>query len=267
MNFRKLRAPARLAVALCLGFCASSARADSELDRTWSLGRLSYLDGGRVVSGWIGTTAAQAAKVFAGRKLPAIVYLHGCSGIDGLSDQTAAVYVAAGFVVVMPDSFARAVKPVSCDVSRHIGGLHRGVLAWRQAEAENAIRRARELPFVDARNLFLVGLSEGAITAATARGQPVNARIVEGWTCHSAWPEYVGLRGSSSEPTLAFSSQDDPWFQIEATRGDCGAFMGGRRGSRSIVFRAPDALHDQHFVFWRPDVQATALAFLRAHMR
>jgi hypothetical protein len=159
------------------------------------------------------------------------------------------------------------LKPASCELSGHVSGLHRGVLAWRQAEAENAIRRARRLAFVDARNVFLVGLSEGAIAAATARGERVNARVVEGWTCHAGWPEYVGIRAPAGEPVLAFSSEDDPWFQQDWTRGDCGAFMKRGSGSKSIVFRAPDPLHDQHFVFWRADVQAIALAFLRAHLR
>lgn len=258
----------RTAFALpALLLCAVAARAEAELDRTWSGGRVYYEVGDRLNSGVIAQAAPRLAGELAGRRLPTIVYMHGCSGIDGFSEQTAAVYARAGFLVLAPDSFARTQKPLSCELSGHVGSLHREVLAWRQAEAENAIRQARRLPFVDARNVFLVGLSEGAIVAATATGERVNARIVEGWTCHAGWPEYVGVRAPAGEPVLAFSSEDDPWFRQDWARGDCGAFINPRNGSKSIVFHAPDPLHDQHFVFWRADVQATALAFLRAHMR
>lgn len=259
------RALAVAAATFLLGSVA--ARADAELERTWSGGRLYYDAGSGPVSGRIEEAAQRLAGEWRGRRLPAIVYLHGCSGIDALSEQTAAIYARAGFLVVLPDSFARLDKPTSCDVARHLGGLHREALAWRQAEAENAVRRTRRLPFVDPGNIFLVGLSEGAIAAATTRGVRVNARIVEGWTCHAGWPEYRGLRAGPGEPVLAFSSEDDPWFTQDWARGDCGAFMNPHDGSRSIVFRSPDPLHDQHFVFWRDDVQATALNFLRAHMR
>jgi hypothetical protein len=91
----------------------------------------------------------------------------------------------------------------------------------------------------------------------------VRARVVEGWTCHALWPEYVGLR--ASQPTLTLTSRDDPWFQAEWARGDCGAFMKGRAGSRSLVFTAPDALSAQHHVSGRSDVQQTILEFLSRH--
>lgn len=255
---------AALTVATLL-LASAAAHADPEIDRTWRAGRVYADEAGSIVSGPIGETAARLTGVFAGRRLPTVIYMHGCSGIDGYSEQTAEVYARAGFLVLLPDSFARLDRPASCDVARHLGSLHRAALAWRQAEATNAIWQARRLPFVDPRNLFLAGLSEGAITAATIRRARVNARIVEGWTCHAAWSEYAGL--AAGAPVLAFSSQDDPWFQQDWARGDCGAFMNARDGSRSIVFRAPDSLHDQHFVFWRADVRATALSFLRAHMR
>ena len=153
----------------------------------------------------------------------------------------------------------RAFRPCRRAASRRAGLAPRGGRERHPAGETTAVRRCAQH--------LLVGLSEGAIAAATATGERVAARIVEGWTCHALWPEYVGLRAPAGEPTLAFSSEDDPWFQHDWTRGDCGAFINPRNGSKSIVFRAPDPLHDQHFVFWRADVQATALAFLRAHMR
>lgn len=243
---------------------ASPALADPELERVWAAGRLTWPAGGSVSTGSMESSTAAATAALRGQRLPAIVYLHGCSGIDGISDATARFYAENGFVVVSPDSFARANKPTSCDVATHRGGLHREALGWRQAEAREAVARVKRWPFVDPARVYLHGFSEGAIAAATATGVQVKARIVEGWTCHSAWPEYAGVRAPASQKMLSFTSRDDPWFQLDATKGDCGSFLKGRPGSRSIVFEAPDALHDQHYVSWRADVRASILEFLGA---
>ena len=251
------------AIALAM-LSAHPAFADSELDRVWTAGRLTWSASGRVETGSVESSAARATASLSGQRLPAVVYLQGCSGVDAISDATARFYAEAGFVVVSPDSFARANKPVSCDVATHRGGLHREALGWRQAEAREAVARVKGFPFVDPARVYLHGFSEGAIAAATVTGVSVRARIVEGWTCHSAWPEYVGVRAAASQKVLSFTSRDDPWFQLDATKGDCGSYLKGRPGSRSVVFEAPDALHDQHYVSWRADARATIMEFLGA---
>ena len=191
---------------------------------------------------------------------------HGDAG--GVCRRRRGVVLKGGFVVVMPNSFARRHKPTSCLLAQHKSGLHRSVIYWRQDEARNAIAEARRLPFVDLDNIFLIGLSEGAITTATTTGnEPVNARIVEGWTCHAGWPEYFGLAAPPSEPVLALSSVDDPWFQKAFLEGDCGTFMKYDNGSRSVVWPKSHILHDQHFQLWHPKAMSLALAFLRRHMR
>ena len=242
---------------------------DDEVARTWQGGYVFYPTGGYFKWGKIAATVPDAAAALAGGRYPTIVYMHGCSGIDIASTKTARDFLLkGGFVVVMPDSFARRNKPPSCILAQHRGGLHRSVLSWRQDEARNAIAEARRLPFVDPNNIFLVGLSEGAVTTATTSGnEPVNARIVEGWTCHAGWPEYWGLNAPASEPVLALSSVDDPWFELAVLQGDCGVFMDRNNGSRSIVWPKSHILHDQHFQLWQPEAMSTAIAFLRRHMR
>lgn len=239
-----------------------------EIARTWDGGFIFYPKGERFSYGKILETLPKARTILAGKRFPTIVYMHGCSGIDTISKQTARDYVIKGtFVVVMPDSFAREDKPDSCNLKKHEAGLHRNVIFWRQNEANNAIREARKLPFVDPDNIFLIGMSEGAITTATTIGEPVNARISEGWTCHAGWPEYFGLHAPIDEPVLSFTSIHDPWFKPEYLKGNCGRFMDTTNGSKSVVFDEPHILHDQHFVSWHKEVQHIALTFLRAHMR
>jgi dienelactone hydrolase len=268
----KLLAATVLAALAMLGNVAATewlTDEQDELDRTWAGGYIFYPKANRFSWGHIGEVMGDANATLAGRRYPTIVYMHGCSGIDIASTQTARDFLLkGGFVVVMPDSFARRNKPVSCILKSHTSGLHRAVIFWRQAEARNAIREAKRLPFVDPNNVFLVGLSEGAITTATTSGnEHVNARIVEGWTCHAGWPEYWGLAAPKSEPVLTLSSDDDPWFQIAVLKGDCGVFMNKRNGSKAVIWHQPHPLATEHFQLWHPDAMAVALQFLRAHMK
>lgn len=199
-----------------------------------------------------------------GVTFPTVIYMHGCAGFWAGTDRRLNMLARHGFATIAPDSFARAHKPVSCDTSAHRGGLHRGGLGMRLSEARHAFRKARELDWVDTENLFLMGLSEGGITVARLSEDlpPVNARVIEGWTCHAGWPEYRGLSSYEGQPVLSLVSAEDPWFQSHRTRGHCGAFMRNRRaaGSRS---EAPfDALtHARRLPGGRRFRSASGLAF------
>lgn len=189
-----------------------------------------------------------------------VVYLHGCSGIIEIAHAAGLMYGDADYVFVAPDSFARAQKPVSCRPEIPEGGLHRAVLGWRQAEAGHALARLRALPELADVATVLAGHSEGALTTATFQGARLDARVIEGWTCNAGWPEYIGLNAPRPEPVLALVGRRDPWFRLPVLRGDCGEFMDDN--DRSVVFRKPDPLHDQHWLSRNPDVQDTILEFL-----
>ncbi|MEB8387462.1 hypothetical protein OO012_09500 [Rhodobacteraceae bacterium KMM 6894] len=189
-----------------------------------------------------------------------VVYLHGCSGIINIAHTAGMMYGGAGYVFVAPDSFARANKPLSCRPEIPEGGLHRAVLGWRQAEATYALSELHALAALAQVPTILAGHSEGAVTVATFQGTPVDARVIEGWTCNAGWPEYIGLNAPKSEPVLSLVGRRDPWFRLPVLRGDCGEFMDDN--DRSVVFRKPDALFDQHWLSRNPGVQDTILQFL-----
>lgn len=110
-----------------------------------------------------------------------------------------------------------------------------------------------------------MGLSEGAIATATYVGEALAGRIIEGWTCHTGWPEYRGLNVPSTEPVLALSSENDPWFQKQILRGDCATFIVAQSALRqSIVFRSPDPAASQHDLMWNMDARRLVLDFLVA---
>ena len=238
---------------------------DADLRRTWQRAPVIVPGEAGLIRGRIEDIDERLPRVL--RPYPAVIYLHGCAGLGSISHDAARLLAEAGYAVIMPDSFAREHKPKSCDPAREVGGFHRGVLGWRQAEANQAIREAHRLVWVDADNVFLWGFSEGGIVTATLTGEPVNARVIEGWTCHAGWPEYVGVAAPPGEPVLALLGGADPWFRSPYLRGDCGAFMEGRADSVSIVYERPDFLATKHHLSWHPEVRQLILDFLAGHRR
>ena len=247
--------------------CAAVAQADSggdpaELARTWHGAWVFVPATSRAGYARLSTAALPGFLARLTHHVTAVVYAHACDGLTAQSAAEGKFLAAAGYVVVEPDSFARRVKPKSCNPAAHLGGLHRAVLGWRQAELRYAIARLAHLPNLVPGGPVLMGQSEGASAVATLTGVTTRARVIEGWTCEAQWPEYRGLRSPPQEPVLSLVAVDDPWFEAPAVSGDCGAFMTERPNSRSIVFGPPSYLSDQHWLGGDIDVQDTILAFL-----
>lgn len=178
-----------------------------------------------------------------GIRYPTVLFLHGCDGLAGLNPLRA--MARRGFAVVAPDSFARRFRPHQCDTVTRTGGQNLYVYDFRAAEISYALQRLRRLPWVDQRRLFLVGHSEGGLAAAQYRGDAFRARVIAEWTCHGS-PLVAGLSAPPDEPVLAVVRANDPWYRRTGGRGqggDCGAFMGPRPRSRSVVLRRGE-LHD-----------------------
>ncbi len=139
----------------------------------------------------------------------------------------------------------------------------------RLFDAGYAIEKARTLAWVDSDNVFLMGLSEGGITAATFfspdKSKRVNARVVEGWTCNVGWREYHGIGAPESEPVLSLLGENDPWFR-SYNKGDCGRWMSKTNGSRSVVY-SDWSLRSRHRLMESKKVQKVTLEFLRSHIR
>lgn len=198
-------------------------------------------------------------------KLPAVVYLHGCSGIWEGTHRRVRMMANLGFVTAAPASMARQRYAQSCDVQTNTSGLHRNVIKMRQNDAAYAVAQLRKLPFVDPGRIIIMGLSEGGVTAATLRPQPGEvARIIEGWTCHAGWREYNGLKARSSTPVLSLLGANDPWFQSPYLRGNCASFMRRDNGSRSVVYKS-GLLGSEHELLDHSKPRREVVRFLSEH--
>ena len=237
-----------------------------ELHRTWQAALVRIPKHHQVYAGQISNLPIEALPVK--EKLPIVIYLHGCSGVWWGTYIRLDFFAENGFAVIAPASFARAKYPKSCDSATKRVGLYRETLKMRQYDALNAIKNAKQLDWVDSKNLFLVGFSQGGITSATLSTNidtTVNARVIEGWTCHAGWSEYRGINAPVSEPVLALVADQDPWFQDSWTRGSCGRYMNSENGSRSMVYRT-GSLMSKHSLLDDSDVQNRVLEFLHTHM-
>lgn len=202
-------------------------------------------------------------------KFPTAIYLHGCTGLWSGSSLRMKFLADNGILAIGPASLARKKYAQSCNHVTNEGGMFRKAVTIRRIDAAHAIERAKTLPFVDADNMLLIGLSEGGITTATLTSMQkdlsVRARVVEGWTCHTGWMDQVGVRAPSSEPVLSLVGANDPWFTAPHLQGHCGETMRYDNGSKSVVYTTGKLSYRHELLEFR-EVQEEVLAFLRQHM-
>ena len=189
--------------------------------------------------------------------IPLIIYMHGCGG---KFDFWMFNFLAHnGYAVLAPNSFAREYKPKSCIPETVTGGLHRGVLSFRLAEANYAHEAIKKMPWVDKKNIFMMGFSEGGITTAQYPHGGLAGRIILGWTCNAGWPEYDGISGPRDVPILAVVASGDPWFRDPSLSGDCSDTLFPRKHIESIVIDT-----DYHAIHSLTSVKDRILRFMVA---
>lgn len=237
---------------LVLASCASGLPAGgADIERTWNqalvvLPATASDDGPLVARRSSRALERTVRRLPSGARFPTVVFLHGCTGIGNLPFLED--LGRQGFAVVAPDSFARTFRPLQCEPGTQRGGRNLFVYDFRSAELTYALERLHELPWVDLDNLFLMGASEGGVTAALFRADVFNARVIVQWTCTGA-PLVAGIDAPLRTPILAIVRADDPFYAPANTpgqQGHCGLYMEGRPGSQSLVVGAgrDDAAHD-----------------------
>lgn len=239
-----------------------------ELDRTWRAA-IVRVPAGIGQSKQVTTDDLRQQTTGIARKMPTVIYMHGCSGIWPGTHRRIKFLSDNGFLVIAPVSLARETYPRSCNVETHEGGLFRGTLGLRRNDAGYAIEMARQISIVDDKNIVLMGFSEGGLAAVTFEAQneqqQVRARVSEGWTCHTPWSEDRGVNAPESEPVLTLVGERDPWHQNQWTRGDCTRFLDEANGSKSIVYR-DELLGHKHALLEFQSVQQEVLRFLKEHL-
>ena len=216
----------------------------TELARTWDQAgvQIELTDTGYRAFGRMGDDRLheRLAVMPAGTRLPTIIYVHGCNGLDwGRGASLFGRLRRAGYALIAPDSFARHHRPRMCHAQDEWTD------AIRLGEIRHAAEQARWLPWVDADNLFLIGHSEGAMYVAAYEGDEFKARVAAANTCSR------GVNGAETSPLLVTWSDHDR-----------------RRGPRDLCDDATERLVIEgtaHWVLTQPEVRRAVQAFLTRH--
>ncbi|MCR9177332.1 MAG: dienelactone hydrolase family protein [Alphaproteobacteria bacterium] len=191
------------------------------------------------------------------RKIPTVVFLHGCSGLHGGYRMSLDFLSGQGYAVIAPDSFSRVYKPKSCDWRTKSAGYHVGVVGFRLAEAEHAVAQVKQFPWVDPDRVVLMGQSEGGLTTANYDADGIAAKVVLGWTCRIPWPPLWRLDGPDDLPVMSVVSARDRWFEPWYVKGHCGEHMERFADATSVVLEG-----SRHHVMREQETRDAVAAFL-----
>ena len=222
MEFRVRRLASCLLLAAALSACQSS---DSD-SLTWEQGTVTIPGAANTCDETLISNQSCLADGIRGADgpLPAVLFLHGCSGINSRQYHVFNLFTQAGYVTFMPDSFARPGRRRDC--GRAYETIH-----LRYAEIRYALERMRKIPWIDQKRLVLAGFSAGGIAAAEYGGDEFKARAVFGWGCGN------GVNAGRDVPVLNLVGRHDR----ETRRGNELCAFGGRPHSQA---RHVDAGHD-----------------------
>jgi dienelactone hydrolase len=233
--------------------CASIQSDPQDIARTWTRAMVALPTGTVYARMSVGPDEVPARP-----PLPTVLHMHTCTGIVGDEMSWSRILTGAGYAVVMPDSFARKGRISDCDPATASGGLFRNAYNMRLEEIAYALPRLRALPWVDRRNVFLMGESEGGAAAALWGGGGFSAQVIIAWWCRHPDATLDGVRAPFSMPLLAVNHERDVWFPWSSS--SCAARFNGYRDAREVVLSGAG-----HGVTQRPEAREAVLTFLRRH--
>jgi dienelactone hydrolase len=173
-------------------------------------------------------------------KAPAILVMHGCSGIAHGSLEYRRYFAAAGYVVFEPDSFARPGRKPPCK---------RNVLHLRIEEIGQALAEIRKLPWVHQDRVILMGISEGGAAVAGWDKPGFAGHIIMEAACHDTKDRRPAA--PLTTPVLALIGENDQ-------NGKHCQISRDVAGSKSIVIQGAG-----HAIDDLPETGAAIISFLR----
>lgn len=184
---------------------------------------------------------------------PVVVYMHGSSsafeevdGVPGLKwDYGYAEWLtSAGYVFVAPDAHAFGDRPTySSPVPKE---LYEEVNAIRQAEIAQAAAALSDATFLEPGEMYLLGVSEGAVAAARYAGPEFKGRMIFSWGCEPGYmTDYAKVGARSGDPILNIMGQQDfyygknaPYSTAYNNTGNCANYLsvGGFKNAKVVVY-------------------------------
>ncbi|HKO69984.1 MAG TPA: dienelactone hydrolase family protein [Bradyrhizobium sp.] len=202
-------------MALMIALCGQTSRARAEElvkfeSAPYVLGQVQQrqaIERGETVAKLPTTIEGYLSKPDGAGPFPAIVYLHGCSGLSSTTRaRIGALLTGWGYVSLAVDSFT----------SRGIKEACHGGMPPRQADALGALLYLSSLPSVDAKRIAVVGSSQGGIVALRlASTQSIKLFDIPDDLKFKAAVAYYPLCGVASKqlalPTIILIGELDDW--------------------------------------------------------
>jgi dienelactone hydrolase len=204
-------------------------------------------------------------KLTPGKKYPAVVFLHGCSGLSlGSTQVTRMIHnmAAAGFVVFAPNSLDRPHPPY-CDPKTLKSYIDFNKVGLRIAEAKMVRERIANFDWIDTENVFLAGHSMGGMTTHNyAVADHFRGYVVLGYHCGPHTDRRLeGIKTPAGRPILSVLGDADEWFAGGPNRAvNCGQYMRAHSAGKSVVLK--EAPHD---ISAHPDGMKLVVEFLRSN--
>ncbi len=132
----------------------------------------------------------------------------------------------------------------------------------RYEEIGHARERLQGLQWVDGRNVFLMGHSEGGGAAALWDRSGFRGHIVSAWPCtHRTRPALDGLHAPATVPVLVLNFESDPWFPpSNPMHGKCEPKFGRRKNATEVILKGSG-----HDTAYDAAAREVVLHFLRTH--
>lgn len=193
-----------------------------------------------------------------GATAPVVVYMHGSSNAFDHSgdhpvlkwDYGYATWVTeAGYIFVAPDAHAIGERPTfSSPVPKE---AYEAVNQIRQAEITQAAAALVGDSFVDTDEMYLMGVSEGAVAAARYHGGEFKGRMVLSWSCEPGYfTDLPKVGAGSSDPFLNivgfrdfYYGKDAPYSTGYNNSGNCANHLSLAGFTNAKVIIYPDTGH------------------------
>lgn len=195
-------------------------------------------------------------------KSPAVIFLHGSTGLSTTSPQTTRIIrnmAEAGYVVFAPDSMARPVPPYA-DPKTFKSRIGVKEVQGRIAEADMVRSRISKFTWIDANNIFVSGFSMGGMAVHNIATGDYRGYAILGYHCGPhLYRQLEGIKIPRDKPIIAMRGASDEWYVNGPNASvNCGMYMKGFSNAESKVY--PNTPHD---ISQHPEAMPDLIAFLK----
>ncbi|MFN4310077.1 MAG: dienelactone hydrolase family protein [Ferrovibrio sp.] len=255
----------------CFGWSAPVAAEPTDpddpraLDNVWTRTLVVFPQAPDVYFYRAGQNLDYAIEQYAPKNLPALIFLHGCSGLSISSTQTTKMIrslAEAGFVVFAPNSLDRPRKTYCYSPQQLF--IDTTSIPQRLGELRYVLEQIKKMDWIDQSNLFVGGHSLGGWTVTQWTGNDFRAAFITGATCQptTRMQQKPGVQLPLETAVISLLGSSDEWFNYNLIANNCGGFpeMKDKPNRKFMLLRGVS-----HDVTEDPAAMPAIIEFLKAH--